>query len=68
MSYIKVSSREYTLIGDHFNAWALTHCLFVDNDSIGYMEEVEREEDRMYFDFFIREDYYNLYQLASKEQ
>jgi len=64
IEYTKVSSLTYTQIGKHFNATDVAHALVLGNEDIGYMEEVERDEDRMYFDFFIREDYYNDYQLA----
>ena len=62
--YTKVSSLTYTQIGQHFNADEIAHGMMIGAETIGYMDEVERDEDRMYFDFFINEDYYNRYQLA----
>jgi hypothetical protein len=62
--YIKVSSLTYTQIGNHFNADEIPHAIMLGNVTLGYMEEVERDEDRMYFDYYISEYYYNRYQLA----
>ncbi len=62
--FFKVSSLTYTQIGRHFSATEIPHGLMIGTETVGYMEEVDRDEDRMYFDYFIREDYYNRYQLA----
>lgn len=61
--YVKVSSLVYSQIGREFSAEEFMHSMSIGYDTIGYMEMVERDEDRMHFDYFIREDYYSRYQL-----
>jgi hypothetical protein len=62
--YTKVSLLTYTQICDHFKADELHHAMMLGNVTLGYMEEVDRDEDRMYFDYYVSEYYYNRYQLA----
>ena len=33
-------------------------CLYHEGELVGYMEEVERDEDRIWYDHFVREDFY----------
>jgi hypothetical protein len=62
--FCKVSSLTYDQIAREFSAEHFMHSLNIGYEQIGYMDMVEQDEDRMYFEYFIREDYYNRYQLA----
>lgn len=62
--FFKVSSLTYHQIGREFGAEHNMHSLNVGYEQVGYMQMIDQDEDRMYFEYFISEDFYNKYQLA----
>lgn len=62
--YVKVSANQYADIRKHFNTrgfWTVS--IIDDNDELvehlGCVEEIDRDEDRMYFDYLIRREFFD---------
>jgi len=59
--YQLVSSIMYSQIGTHFGAVHNMHSMDVGDVNIGYMDMVDKDEDRMFFDYYVLKDYYLQY-------
>jgi hypothetical protein len=64
VEFFKVSSLTYSQIATHFSAIDIGHAVCIGTEQLGYMEPVDQDDDRIWYEYFIREDYYNRYQLA----
>lgn len=63
---VKVTNYTYMMIEKFFNADIVRHGFFVGTEQVGFMECVDQDEDRMYFDHYVREDFFNKYQEETK--
>lgn len=61
-NFVKVPNRTYMMIEDFFNAEIVHHGFFIGEQQAGFMEVVDKDEDRMFFDYYVREDFFNKYQ------
>jgi hypothetical protein len=61
-NFNQVSKLTFAQIGKELGANEYSGLLYLNDEMVGYCKEWDREEDRIYYDYFVREDVYNLYE------
>ncbi len=61
-NFNQVSKLTFAQIGKELGADVHSGLMYLNDEMVGYLQEWDREEDRIYYDYFVREDVYNLYE------